>query len=219
MVSESDFLPVSALQHLLFCERQCALIHIEREWAENRLTAQGKVLHEAADSGRNEKRNDLFIARSVAIKSTQYGISGKADVVEFYLNNAKGVELPGRTGLWQPVPVEYKRGKPKINDCDRVQLCSQALCLEEMYKTNIQEGALYYYTIRRREIVLIDDSLRTETLKLIQKLHALIKSGEIPKAQYTPACKNCSLNDICQPELKVSKALKYYQNLFLPEEM
>ncbi|MBN1980301.1 MAG: CRISPR-associated protein Cas4 [Chitinivibrionales bacterium] len=217
MEFEENYVMISALQHLLFCKRQCALIHVAQEWADNRLTVQGELLHATADSGYDEKRSDLFIARSVQIKSVKYKISGKADVIEFYKTGSNGIELPNQGGHWRPIPVEYKRGKPKSDDSDHVQLCAQALCFEEMFKTTISEGAMFYHAIRRREFVLIDAALRSKTIELIEILHNLIKIGEIPSARYSSKCKNCSLLDICRPEIKNSMAAQYYRSLFIPE--
>lgn len=141
---EDDLLPLSGLQHLAFCERQWALIHIEQSWAENRLTAQGRVLHNRAHDGPPESRPGLRIARGLRLRSLRLGLSGQADVVEFY-PAPDGIALPGETGLWRPFPVEYKRGRPKAGRCDEVQLCAQALCLEEMFARPIPSGALFYW--------------------------------------------------------------------------
>ena len=160
MFAEADLLPVSALQHLLFCERRCALIHLEQLWAENVLTVEGKHLHEKAhDPDAAEKRGDVYIARSLALRSLRIGLAGQADVVEFERDES-GVVLPFKAGKWRPFPVEYKRGKPKRNHCDEVQLCAQALCLEEMLGANIPAGALFYGEPRRRVDVSFDPLLR-----------------------------------------------------------
>lgn len=200
MFTESDLLPISALQHLVFCERQCALIHIERLWEENRFTAEGKILHEKTDKEETESRGDCRIARSLLLQCKKLGLYGRADVVEFHkVNNDKRIILPGVNGLWVPYPVEYKRGKPKSDRCDEVQLCAQALSLEEMLNTDISEGALYYGTPRRRTIVNIDTNLRDETAKIAERLHALINKKITPHAVYDKKCENCSLNDLCMP--------------------
>lgn len=216
MYPESDLLPISALQHIVFCERQCALIHIERQWEENRLTAEGRILHDRTDKEDVESRGDLRIARALNLQNRQLGIFGKADVVEFTKStDGSGVTLPDVSGLWKPYPVEYKRGKPKLDRCDEVQLCAQALCLEEMLAVKIDEGALYYGTPRRRTVIQFDDKLRNETALLILRLRNLIKSRVTPKAVYEKKCDNCSLINICMPKLKSSNKAEEYINSFL----
>ncbi|MCB1237254.1 MAG: CRISPR-associated protein Cas4 [Verrucomicrobiae bacterium] len=184
--------PMSALQHLLFCERQCALIHSERLWAENRLTAEGRVLHDKAHDGPDETRDGIRIVRGLHLHSATLGIHGVADVVEFHRPTE-----PGATSL--PVPVEYKRGRPKRDDCDRVQLCAQALCLEEMLGVEISRGHLFYGRNRRRQTVEFDAGLRDTTLAAIRRLHELLESGETPPAAREPKCDACSLLDLCLP--------------------
>ncbi len=201
MYDESDLLPISALQHLAFCPRQCALIHIERAWEENRFTAEGRILHEKTHEADTESRGDLRIARGLKIRSLRLGLSGQTDVVEFHRteNDTGGIRLPDTVGLWQAFPVEYKRGKPKLDDCDLVQLCAQAMCLEEMLNTAIPTGALYYGKPHRRMDVAFDGSLRSRTEALADELHALIRSGITPVAEYEKKCMSCSLLDICMP--------------------
>ena len=184
--SEDDLLPLSALQHLLFCERQCALIHVEQLWAENRLTVEGRHLHERVDEGPDETRGALRIVRSLPIRSLRLGLTGKADVVEFHAD--------GRV-----VPVEYKRGKPKLDDSDRVQLCAQALCLEEMLGVSIAAGALFYGRPRRRTDVVFHAPLRLRTEESATRLHALIAAGRTPPAVREPKCESCSLLHLCLP--------------------
>lgn len=186
---EDDLLPLSALQHLLFCERQCALIHIERLWAENRLTVEGHHLHERADAGRGETRGDLRVARALPLRSLRLGLTGKADVVEFH----------GQLGAERVVPVEYKRGRPKENRSDEVQLCAQALCLEEMLGVVVPAGALFYGTTRRRTEVPFDAELRATTEEAAARLHALVSSGTTPRAVREPKCESCSLLELCLP--------------------
>jgi len=185
MHTEDQLLPISALQHLIFCERQCALIHVERLWAENRLTVEGRHLHERADSPTHETRDGVRAVRSLAIRSLTHGISGIADVVEF--------------GPEQVVPVEYKRGKPKKDDSDRVQLCAQALCLEEMLGRAVNSGALFYGKRRRRTEVAIDDNLRERTTAAIARLREMVDARETPAAVREPKCDSCSLINLCLP--------------------
>jgi CRISPR-associated exonuclease Cas4 len=188
MYSEDQCLPLSGLQHLVFCERQWALIHIEQQWMENRLTAEGNLLHEAAHREGQESRPGVKICRALRLCSLQTGLSGQADVVEFHAG--------------QPFPVEYKRGKPKADSCDRIQLCAQALCLEEMLHVPVPQGALFYGTTRRRLDVVFDEPLRQEVLRLAARMHELYGRQCTPAAEYAPRCENCSLVEMCLPQLK-----------------
>lgn len=192
VLSEDDLLPISALQHLLFCERQCALIHIEGLWVENRLTVEGRHLHDKAHDGASESRAGVRIARGLALRSFRLGLVGKADVVEFRTSSNGGDATP--------FPVEYKRGRPKKHDADKVQLCAQALCLEEMLDTSVPAGALFYGRTRRRLDVAFDDRLRRLTEQTAARLHALISSRKTPTAIREPKCDSCSLLHVCLPE-------------------
>lgn len=161
---EIDYLPLSGVQHYDFCSRQWALIHVEQLWQENLLTFSGRSFHEQVDNPFfTETRKDRFVTRSVPLVSASLGLYGVADVVEFHRQNDKGIPFLGRDGLWMPYPVEYKVGRPKSDDCDRVQLCAQTICLEEMYEVTIAEGALFYGRVRRREVVRFDQDLRGKT--------------------------------------------------------
>ena len=192
--SEDQLLPLSALQHYIFCPRQCALIHLEQGWAENRLTAEGRILHERVHEAGDESRGDVRIARGVRLKSLQLGLTGVADVVEFH-RRAQGEP-------WQPFPVEYKRGKPKADRCDEVQLCAQALCLEEMLDAEIPEGALFYGKTRRRAGVRFDAPLRELVERTAAGVHALFESGVTPAPTDEKAkCARCSLQDLCMPNV------------------
>jgi CRISPR-associated exonuclease Cas4 len=188
MFLESDLLPISGLQHLLYCERQCALIHLENQWSENRFTAEGAVLHRAAHSGRSETRRNTRCSRSLPVHSLTLGLYGIADVVRI----ERGREI---------VPVEYKRGRPKRNACDRVQLCAQALCLEEMLDREIPHGDLFYGQTRRLTRVEFDANLRELTRSAAARFHALIRSAQTPAAEPGPKCRHCSLQTLCMPEL------------------
>src|SRR6185437_7045789 len=181
--SEDELLPISALQHVVFCERQWALIHLEQLWSENRLTAEGRILHDRAHATESESRGDVRVSRGLRIHSLRLGLSGIADIVEFH-RNPKGTRLSGVDGLWQPFPVEYKRGRPKPNQCDEIQLCAQALCLEESLGTNIPAGALFYGKQRRRLEVLLGASLRARTEALAARLHELTHARKTPPAIY-----------------------------------
>ena len=188
---EDDLLPLSALQHLLYCERQCALIHIEQVWAENRFTAEGNILHERADRGGVASRGKVRVEYGLALRSLRLGLVGKADVVEFHRQPY---------GAWLPFPVEYKRGRAKKGNCDRVQICAQAMCLEEMLGVRIPAGALFYGKTRRRQEVAFDPELRRETEDAAARLHSLIDSGSTPSPEFGPKCRHCSLVEVCLPE-------------------
>lgn len=192
MFKEDDLIQLSSLQHFMFCERQCALIHIEQLWSENLFTAEGRIMHDKVDTADKEVRGNVRIEFGTPLRSLKLGLIGKADVVEFHKVDS---------GAWMPFPVEYKHGKPKIDDCDRVQLCAQAMCLEEMLNVEIREGALFYGKTRRREDVVFDAQLRLETQDTARKVHELIETGTTPKAQYSKRCKQCSLYELCMPEV------------------
>lgn len=207
--SEDDLLPLSALQHLLFCARQCALIHIEQIWSENLFTAQGRIMHERVDSGVTQSRNDLRTESAVPLRSMRLGLSGMADVVEYHRDDARN---------WQPYPVEYKRGRPKAANWDRVQLCAQALCLEEMLGCPVPEGALFYGKNRRRQVVRFDEQLRRETEEAAGRLQALIRSGITPPARYAKKCESCSLINLCMPKVAgAGKSVGRYLSRMLAE--
>lgn len=190
MYTEDELIQLSALQHIIFCERQCALIHIEQLWSENVLTAEGKIMHEKVDTANRESRGKIRIEYGVPMRSLRLGLIGKADVVEFH-----------KTGdQWIPFPVEYKRGKPKLDDCDKVQLCAQARCLEEMMDVEISEGALFYGQTRHRYDVKFDSALRKETEDAVVRLRELITSGITPPPVYAAKCKKCSLVELCLPK-------------------
>jgi len=204
MFTEDDFLPISALQHLAFCPRQCALIHLESLWDENRLTAEGRTLHDKTHKPLTESGPGIRIARSLRLHSFRLGLVGQADVVEFHdLPNGSddGIPIEGSLKLWLPFPVEYKRGSPKFGHCDMIQLCAQAICLEEMLKVRIEKGALFYGKPRRRQEVILNEDLRKETEELATCLHELYNSGKTPKAHYDKKCKSCSLLDVCMPKI------------------
>jgi CRISPR-associated exonuclease Cas4 len=201
--SEDDLLPLSGLQHLEFCERQWALIHIEQVWEESALTAEGRVLHERVDTPKQESRVDVLVCRGVTIWSRRLGLSGRADVVEFHRAREAEAEratvLPGREGWWLPFPVEYKRGRPKAGHCDEVQLCAQAMCLEERFGVRIGEGALFYGRTRHREVVAFSGSLRERTEALSARMHEMYRLGETPPPVYSERCEKCSLRERCMP--------------------
>lgn len=281
MYSENDLISLSALQHLLFCERQCALIHVEQLWSENRLTAEGRVMHDKVHELCSETRGELRIARGLRLCSYRLGLVGQADVVEFHriqtsdlrpgtsdlrpeilhqeaevkesapnpfedifqaadtgsepeppalshsntpqLHNSipsSTIHLPSLSGLWRPFPVEYKRGRPKINSCDEVQLCAQAICLEEMLGVSIESGALFYGKNRRRHEIVFTELLRSKTQQAAQRVHELIGNGTTPSANYEKKCDHCSLYELCQPKqvAKGSHSANRYLNTLLQTE-
>ena len=195
--SEDDLLPLSGLQHIIFCKRQAALIHIEQAWAENRLTAEGRIMHDKVHEGGSESRGNVRVEYAMPLRSLRLGLIAKADVVEFH--RVDGPEN-GQIPEWRPFPVEYKHGKPKKDNSDRVQLCAQAMCLEEMLNVQIAQGALFYGATRRREDVIFDDELRAFTRNVAREFHELVLERVTPKATYSKKCDNCSLYELCLPK-------------------
>lgn len=206
--NDDDLLALSGVQHFAYCKRQWALIHIEKQWSENLRTVQGKQLHERVDNPDSfEARGDILTTRSVPLSSHVLGFYGVSDVVEFYAVKENGVSLNGREGNWCPVPVEYKRGRPKKDIIDEVQLCSQAMCLEEMLCTDINYGYLFYGETKHRTKVLFEDGLRKKVVEFSEQMHSLFDEQCTPKAITTDKnCKSCSLVDICIPKLGMKQA-------------
>jgi CRISPR-associated exonuclease Cas4 len=205
---EDDLLLLSGIQHIAFCERQWALIHIEQAWDENVRTMEGKHLHERADDPfENETRKDIRVVRAMPVISNRLGLRGIADVVEFLRTDepSEGVtiRLKNRKGRWRPYPVEYKRGRPKRDDRDAVQLCAQAMALEEMLNIRIDSGFLFYGVNRRREQIFFTDELRKRTEELSRKMHEMMAEGKTPKATKGKHCSLCSLKEICQSDLTI----------------
>lgn len=203
---DDDLLLLSGIQHMAFCERQWALIHIEQAWAENVRTVEGKYMHERTDDPfADETRGNIRVVRAMPIVSYELGLRGVADVIEFHREEKalEGIttQLENRGGWWRPFPVEYKRGRPKPDDRDAVQLCAQAIALEEMMKISIHSGFLFYGQTRHREEVALDSALRERVKELSDKMHGLLAEGKTPKAQKGKHCSLCSLTEICQPDL------------------
>lgn len=206
--SEEDFLQLSGIQHFAFCPRQWGLIHLEQQWAENLFTTEGHFLHEKVDNPYIfETRGICIVARAVPIVSYRLGLSGKADVIEYLFveDSGNAVELEGHCGYWRPFPVEYKRGRPKQDDRDAVQLCAQAMCLEEMHGIRIENGYIYYGQIRHRISVDFNMVLRSRVEELTQKMHEIFLKGETPSVPAGANCKLCSLVDLCMPKLSRKK--------------
>lgn len=207
---EDDFLQLSGLQHFRFCRRRWALIHIENLWADNFRTVDGSLLHQNAhDKDFRESRGDLQITRGMKVFSATLGVSGECDVLEFR-RAAAGIPLREKEGLWQPYPVEYKRGVPNERSGDALQLCGQAMCLEEMLGCSIPEGALYFGEIRRRVTIPLDEPLRQTVRTYLEEMHALYRRGYTPKVKPSRSCNACSLKDLCLPRLLRTKSVADY---------
>lgn len=229
--ADDDPLPLSALQHLMFCERQAALIHVERLWRDNPLTLEGAHLHHRVDEAgeRRERRGDLVILRGVPLRSRRLGLVGRADVVELHrvgpsppssvAGLSAGAVVPGLEGRWRPFPVEYKRGKPKSGRCDEVQLCAQAICLEEALDANAPEGALFYGRDKRRHGVVLDEKLRQITRDAVARLHEMVRNQETPRARKQKKCRGCSLLEICMPEAMTKRSASGYLRRLLATEL
>ena len=208
--AEEEFLLLSGLQHFKFCRRQWALIHLEQQWAENYRTVDGELMHHNAhDTESRESRGDLIITRGVSVFSPTLGVSGQCDVLE-YRRGDTGIPIRGKEGLWQPFPVEYKRGSPREDTGDALQLCGQAMCLEEMLCCAIPEGALYYGEIRRRVNVAFTEELRGEVRQMLAQMHELYQRGHTPKVKPTKSCNACSLKELCLPKLMKSRSVSDY---------
>lgn len=210
--NEEDFLQLSGLQHFRFCRRQWALIHIENQWAENFRTVDGSLMHEQVhDQKFRESRGQMLIVRGLAVHSAELGVSGQCDAVEFR-QSPDGIALRGREGLWLPYPVEYKHGKPKEHDADELQLCAQAMCLEEMLCCTVPEGALYYGEPRRRSVISFTPELRGQVQECLTEMHELFRRRHTPKVKPSKSCSSCSLKDLCLPKLMRSQSVSAYLN-------
>ncbi len=207
MFSEDDYIQISALQHYVYCPRQCGLIHVENAWNDNMFTVRGEIMHEKVDTDTYEARGTKKTVHGLRIHSQRLGIVGRCDVVEFR-DTANGEEV---------LPVEFKSGEPKEDISDKVQLCAQVLCLEEMLRINISKAAFFYGKIRRRNQIEINTELRNQTENIITAVHDIISSKKIPTAEYSRKCRNCSLEEVCMPKAMNEKKLKrYIRELYVP---
>ncbi len=214
--SEEEYLPLSGIQHFAFCRRQWALIHIENVWTENSRTAEGRLLHEGAhDAYRPESRGETVVSRAMPVFSRTLGLSGECDLVELRRDEHDGVAIRGREGKYRVYPVEYKRGSPKEELCDLLQLTAQAMCLEEMLCCTIEEGALYYFETRHRLPVTITDELREKVRDCVKEMHADFDRRYLPKVRRTKACNACSLKEECLPRLEKTLSARRYNDLNL----
>lgn len=217
--NEEDYLQISGLQHFCFCRRQWALIHIEQMWADNLRTAEGNILHaKAHDSSAHERRGDLLITRDMRVFSASLGISGACDVVEFR-RHSNGVTLYGQQGLYLPYPVEYKHGSPREDHANELQLCAQAMCLEEMLCCDIPEGALYFGDTHHRVNVKFTEELRKEVQDDLLEMHRLYQKQYTPKVKTTKSCNACSLKELCVPKLMRKKSVASYLKEHLEETL
>ncbi len=212
MKQEEEYLQLSGLQHFAFCRRQWALIHMENQWNENLRTVEGTLFHSRThDEQQRERRGDTLILRGLPVVSHTLGLSGQCDVVEFHASSA-GITLIGEKGLWIPFPVEYKKGKPKENSADELQLCAQAICLEEMLCCSIPEGALFYGEPRRRTAVAFTEELREKVRRSAEEMHQMFQRSYTPKVKPTKSCNACSLKDLCLPVLmRKNKVIEYLE--------
>lgn len=215
---EDNYLLVSGIQHFQFCKRQWALIEIEQQWDENVRTVEGRRIHEKVDQPfLREKRNDLLIIRALPICSHELKVTGVCDVVEF-VEDPDGVPIQGSKLKYMPTPVEYKRGKPKSNDSDILQLVTQAMCLEEMLVCSVPIGYLYYHEIRHRQKVEITEDLKQKVRDVLREMHLYYSKRHTPKVRTGPFCKNCSLMDICLPELMKKRNVSDYIERLIEDE-
>lgn len=209
---------LSELQHFAYCRRQWALIHIEQQWQDNARTVDGNLMHQRAhDEKQIEKRGDTLIMRGLRVRSERMNAVGICDVVEFH-QRENGITLPTYMGTWQPYPVEYKRGSPKEYEADELQLCAQAMCLEEMLLCNIPEGSLYYGETRRRKIVQLTLDLRSRVESMLDEMQQYLQRGYTPKVKPNKGCKACSLKDLCLPQLQRTISVANYLRQAMKED-
>lgn len=209
MYRDEDYLALSGIQHFSFCRRQWALIHIDQVWSDNLLTVEGELMHQRAhDAGMRERRGDTIVVRGLTVRSALLGVWGKCDVVEFH-KSSDGHPLFGEDGLWKALPVEYKHGKSKTDDADRLQLCAQAMCLEEMLAAEISYGCLYYGATHARERVEFDDRLRMSVERMFEEMRSLYTRRYVPKVKQHPSCRSCSLFELCIPKISARSVSNY----------
>lgn len=216
-LGESDVLHLSGIQHFAFCRRQWALIHVEQLWIDNLHTVEGEIFHNRAhDTSLRELRGNLLTLRGLSIFSRSLGIVGKCDVVEFR-QSCEGIALYGEKGRWIPIPVEYKKGKPKEHQADELQLCAQAMCLEEMLCCHIEQGYLFYGEPKRRSNIIFTSELRAQVSEMLVEMHEYLKKGYTPKVRPGKQCRACSLSDICIPKLKKTQTVQDYCRIYMED--
>lgn len=215
---EDDALLLSGIQHFAFCRRQWALIHIEQQWADNVRTVEGDIFHRNAHDGISvEVRYNKIIMRGLRVSSKALNVTGVCDVVEFN-RDPGGISLTGYEGLWSVCPVEYKKGEPKLNDADRLQLCGQAMCLEEMLSCTITHGYLFYGEPHRREPVEFTPELRACVKDSLAEMQDYFKRGYTPAVKPTKSCNACSLKELCLPKLQRISTVAHYIQQHIGEE-
>ncbi|NBK91225.1 CRISPR-associated protein Cas4 [bacterium 1XD21-13] len=208
---EEDFLMLSGIQHFSFCRRQWALIHIEQQWDENLRTVEGNIFHKRAHDGYSaEKRKDVIISRGMPVFSRTLGINGVCDIVEFYRDDKKGISLHGREGRYVVCPIEYKKGQPKEDEADILQMAAQAMCLEEMLECEIEKGCLFYGEIRRRIEVPLSEEIRQRVRDTFEEMHHYYERRYTPRVKRTKACNACSLKNLCLPKLMKERSVREY---------
>lgn len=210
MWAEEDYVSLSWLQHYGYCPRRAALVILEQSWADNAYTAEGVEIHERVDQLRRESRVQTVYAFALPLLSEQWGLTGRADLVEYAQTPEAGLALPGKSGFWVPTPIEYKRGKQKDSPEYALQVCGQALCLEEMLGVPVHEGAIYYAASHKRVSVALNGPLRDRTFRCIEELRQILKSQRTPAARPSPRCKGCSLADLCMPNLAHVRSVEGY---------
>ncbi|MBQ9673644.1 MAG: CRISPR-associated protein Cas4 [Ruminococcus sp.] len=214
---EDNLLNISGIQHFVFCRRQWALIHIEQQWEENVLTISGEIMHKNAhDTQFSEKRKNLIISRGMPVISASLGLTGVCDVVEFH-KDEDGAILRGYEGTYKVIPVEYKCGKPKNDDSDILQVAAQAMCLEEMFCTQIDEVHIYYGKTRHRIKIPFDGEIRERVEQISKEMHQLYSRRHTPKVKPKRCCSSCSLKEVCLPKLNKITSVKNYINRTVEE--
>lgn len=219
MDNSDEYIPLSGIQHYSFCRRQWALIHIEQQWEDNLLTAEGIIKHQRVHNSQTDYRTGVITVRNMPIKSDVLRVSGYCDAVEFS-HSSEGVTLLGHSGNWSPCPVEYKRGRRKQGDSDRLQVAAQAMCLEEMFSCEVKTAGVFYYETREKEVFEISDELKKSVNLLFREMHQMLRRGHTPSVKMTKACKNCSLFGVCLPFLQEAKdknSVETYISSFLRE--
>lgn len=212
---ESDYLSLSGIQHFHFCRRQWALIHIRKVWEENHLTAKGQIVHaKAHDPEIRESRKELIISRGMPVSSARLGISGECDVVEFH-NDSRGISIHGYEGKYIPVPVEYKRGSGEFTESDSLQLCAQAMCLEEMLCTEIEYGFLYYHQTNKRIKVDFNENIRFSVRMIFSEMHDYYRRNHVPAARKGKKCNGCSLYEFCESSVFKKRSAKEYLKKYI----
>ena len=216
-IPEEDYRQISEIQHFVFCRRQWALIHVEQQWKDNLRTTEGEIMHKRVhDADSSELRGNKLVIRGMRVKSDKLRCTGICDAVEFF-RSEEGVELYGRKGKWLPRPVEYKRGKPKAGKEDELQLCAQAMCIEEMLVCSVSEGDLFYGEPHRRTTEVFTEGLREEVKRILEEMNSLYKRGSTPRVKPQKGCRSCSLNEICLPKLSTRGTVERYIRAHLEE--